>query len=392
VSVVLAAALALVAAAPALASGPDTGGKTPTPQTLAAMKAQADVVQQQLTVGVKNLEAAQSKLAALQAKAAAATTAAAKVGAELARLRKKLGTYAAELYMRPTGELAMAALASQGDLASSVRGVQMLSIVNRGRSEVLREVAVEAQRVEVLQTQAAQAAAAAAVVQKSVTVQVTALQLKASQAESSLTAAQAAYQAELARVAAIRLAAARAARQQAARDQAARALAARRAAALAAEGTDPTAPVGGCAPGGPYPSGPWGGYSDGFVPSSQLCAIIGGGRLRPDAALAFNRMSSAYAAAFGSNLCVNDSYRSYSEQVAVFRQRPRLAAIPGTSNHGWGLAVDLGCGVQSSRTAQYRWMTANAGRFGWVHPAWAVRSPFEPWHWEFGHLAGTGGT
>jgi LAS superfamily LD-carboxypeptidase LdcB len=76
----------------------------------------------------------------------------------------------------------------------------------------------------------------------------------------------------------------------------------------------------------------------------------------------------------------------------VFRERPSLAAVPGTSNHGWGLAVDLGCGVQSSRSAQYRWMIANAGRFGWVHPSWAFHDPFEPWHWEFGHLSGAGGT
>jgi len=141
-----------------------------------------------------------------------------------------------------------------------------------------------------------------------------------------------------------------------------------------------------------YPTGPWGGYSDGLIPSSQLCAIIGGGRLRPDAAAAFNAMSQAYAQAFGTNLCVGDSYRSYSQQVSIFRERPSLAAVPGTSNHGWGLAVDLGCGVQSSRSAQYRWMTRTASQFGFVHPAWAVHDPYEPWHWEFGHLSGAGGT
>ena len=61
-------------------------------------------------------------------------------------------------------------------------------------------------------------------------------------------------------------------------------------------------------------------------------------------------MSQAYRRVFGTNICVTDSYRSYTEQVRVFRQRPSLAAVPGTSNHGWGLALDLGCGVQSSRT------------------------------------------
>ena len=121
-------------------------------------------------------------------------------------------------------------------------------------------------------------------------------------------------------------------------------------------------------------------------------AIIGGGRLRPDAAIAFNKMSQAYARAFGSPICVTDSYRSYSDQVAVFRKRPAFAAVPGTSNHGWGLAVDLGCGIQNYGSPQYRWMTAHAGEFGWVHPTWALHNPFEPWHWEFGHPGGSGGT
>jgi hypothetical protein len=383
--------LAVAGPSTALAAAAGTAGNADAPsvQTLTAMKAQALAVQAQLIAGTKTLEAARATLSALQAKAAAATTGVATVKAELVGLRTELGTYAADLYVHPSGQLALTMLASQGDVAASIRGVEMLSIVNRGRADVLRLVVVKEQRVEILQTQAAQSVAAAAVAQKSVTAQVTALQLKAARANVSLSAAQAAYQAELLRVAAARLAAAKAAR-----DKVARALAERRAAALRAEATAPTAVVGSCdaTSRGPYPAGPWGGYSDGLIPASQLCAIIGGGRLRPDAAEAFNAMSRAYAATFGGGLCVSDSYRSYSEQVAVYRQRPRLAAVPGTSNHGWGLAVDLGCGVERYGSAQYRWMTANAGRFGFVHPAWALRRPFEPWHWEFGHLPDSGGT
>jgi hypothetical protein len=29
-------------------------------------------------------------------------------------------------------------------------------------------------------------------------------------------------------------------------------------------------------------------------------------------------------------------------------------------------------------------MEAHAGKYGWIHPAWAYSNPFEPWHWEFG--------
>jgi D-alanyl-D-alanine carboxypeptidase len=60
-----------------------------------------------------------------------------------------------------------------------------------------------------------------------------------------------------------------------------------------------------------------------------------------------------------------------------------LAARPGTSNHGWGLAADLGVGGYAS--ADYAWMRANAPAFGWDNPGWARPggTKAEPWHWEF---------
>jgi LAS superfamily LD-carboxypeptidase LdcB len=96
-------------------------------------------------------------------------------------------------------------------------------------------------------------------------------------------------------------------------------------------------------------------------------------------------MSQYHAATAGSPLCVTDSYRSYAEQVDVYQRKPGLAAVPGTSNHGWGQAVDFCGGIQTAGSAAYRWMEANAGRFGWVHPEWArpAGSKPEAWHWEF---------
>jgi LAS superfamily LD-carboxypeptidase LdcB len=63
-----------------------------------------------------------------------------------------------------------------------------------------------------------------------------------------------------------------------------------------------------------------------------------------------------------------------------------MAAVPGTSNHGWGRAVDLCGGIESFGTPQHDWLVANAPRFGWVHPSWAevTGSRPEPWHFEFG--------
>jgi hypothetical protein len=380
-------ALTLTCAVPALTTS--AVAATPPTPTLATLTAQAAAVQADLTAGAKTLDAARAKLATLQSAAAAATRQAAALNAQLAGLRDQLAEYAAQLYVDPTAQESMAALAQGSDLAVTVQGVQMLSIVNRGRAEVLHAAVYDEQQAQQLNAQAAQAVAAAAVVQAQVSTQVAALQAKSAQAQAQLSAAQTAYQTSLEKAALAKIAAATAAH-----NSAARAAAVKQANALAADTAGAPGGVALCdvASAGPYPSGPWGGYADGFIPSSQLCLIAGGGRLRPDAAAAFDKMSQAYAKVFGSNICVTDSYRSYTEQVKVFRQRPSLAAVPGTSNHGWGLALDLGCGVQSSRSAQYRWLVANAGRFGWVHPTWAMHDPFEPWHWEFGHLPGAGGT
>ena len=46
---------------------------------------------------------------------------------------------------------------------------------------------------------------------------------------------------------------------------------------------------------------------------------------------------------------------------------PKLAAAPGTSNHGWALAVDLCGGINRFGTAQTAWMQVNAVHYGWVH-------------------------
>jgi len=128
-------------------------------------------------------------------------------------------------------------------------------------------------------------------------------------------------------------------------------------------------------------------YPNGWWPAGARCPLYAahGQSLRRSAALAFNRMSRAYQQQYGSALCVNQSYRSYSAQVAIKAALPGLAAIPGTSNHGLGLAVDLCGGVQDFSGAAHLWMKRNGPYYGWFHPAWAEPSGGlpEPWHWEF---------
>lgn len=131
------------------------------------------------------------------------------------------------------------------------------------------------------------------------------------------------------------------------------------------------------------------GYANGNLPSGALCALWGapGEMLRKDAADAFNAMSHAYAAAFGEPLCVTASYRTYQRQVELYASMPAgYAAVPGTSNHGWAIAVDLCGGIQVDSSPQHQWLLDHAAQFNWFHPAWAMPGgpgPHEPWHWEF---------
>lgn len=130
----------------------------------------------------------------------------------------------------------------------------------------------------------------------------------------------------------------------------------------------------------------WGGYPNGLIPPSAMCPLgVAGHSLRCDAAAAYRAMSAAFETSFGTPICITDSYRTYASQVRLYGQKPNLAAVPGTSNHGWGLAVDLCGGIQNFGTAPYTWMKANAGRFGFLHPDWAEpgNGREEPWHWEY---------
>ncbi|MDX6198818.1 MAG: peptidoglycan DL-endopeptidase CwlO, partial [Actinomycetota bacterium] len=128
-------------------------------------------------------------------------------------------------------------------------------------------------------------------------------------------------------------------------------------------------------------------YANGTIPLDALCPLLftTSHRLRADAAYAFNAMAHEYAGAFSTPLCVTDSYRSFDAQVIVAAEKPTLAAEPGHSNHGWGLAADLCGGIESFDTTAHQWMVDNAPRYGWFHPEWAEidGSKPEPWHWEF---------
>ncbi|WP_421734276.1 M15 family metallopeptidase [Cellulomonas sp.] len=138
------------------------------------------------------------------------------------------------------------------------------------------------------------------------------------------------------------------------------------------------------------------GYTNGSIPLKVLCAVAfaPSQHLRCDAAEALARLNAAYRADFGRDLKITGSYRTLEEQISTRAAKGTMAAVPGTSNHGWGLAIDLDQ-VSGYRSAQYVWLKANAMTYGWHHPTYmdeGGRGPHEPWHWEFGTSddAGTG--
>jgi zinc D-Ala-D-Ala carboxypeptidase len=128
-------------------------------------------------------------------------------------------------------------------------------------------------------------------------------------------------------------------------------------------------------------------YANGQLPDSILCSLpfAPGHKLRADAAVRLIRLNEVYKGRFGVDLCLTDSYRSIGSQYNLAARKPGLAARPGTSEHGWGLAVDVCGGPDQVGSARRTWFLANAPAFGWDNPAWARPggSKPEPWHWEF---------
>ena len=96
--------------------------------------------------------------------------------------------------------------------------------------------------------------------------------------------------------------------------------------------------------------------------------------MRPDVALAFDRMAAAARGA-GVSLAINSAFRSDAEQARLFAAHPdpKWVAPPGTSLHRYGTELDLG------PPSAYGWLAANARRFGFIK-----RYAWEPWHFGFG--------
>lgn len=123
---------------------------------------------------------------------------------------------------------------------------------------------------------------------------------------------------------------------------------------------------------------------NGKLPASALSPIAQG-QLRHDAAAAWNAMN-AHARRLGLELVPTgsmSSYRTYAQQVYLYNEykagRGSLAATPGTSNHGWGLAVDLATPAMRSMVdrigEEYGWAKKwSDAQSEWWHIKWVEGS------------------
>lgn len=146
-------------------------------------------------------------------------------------------------------------------------------------------------------------------------------------------------------------------------------------------------------------------YTNGAIPRADLVPVPGnpGLFLLPGAAAAWTRLATAVLAKHGWLPTLTDAYRSYDAQVTLFLSRYRVqlfgsgpfgdvrwwrgkryvrftgaaAAVPGTSNHGFGETVDV-WGLESFTSTRYAQFMSVAAERGWSNSEGRVVK--EPWH------------
>ena len=145
-----------------------------------------------------------------------------------------------------------------------------------------------------------------------------------------------------------------------------------------------------------------------YVPSGLVVpkvAYPNGSRLRSDAAGALVRMLATAKSEGAGRMSVASGYRSYSTQHSVYWNRvstngrayaDRWIARPGYSEHQSALSLDIApvghpsCSAHNciGSTAQGRWLSRNAWRFGFVlryESGYTSVTGYssEPWHFRY---------
>ncbi|MBQ9534789.1 MAG: M15 family metallopeptidase [Clostridia bacterium] len=154
---------------------------------------------------------------------------------------------------------------------------------------------------------------------------------------------------------------------------------------------------------------PWNALPAGF--SVELESLGGGHSIDKRAAGELNAMLAA-ARAEGLSPLIRSSYRTHSTQKTLYANKVsqytsrgysrkeaearagRIVALPGTSEHEAGLAVDIVAASyqtlneRQERTAEQQWLMANSYKYGFILRYPAGKSEitgiiYEPWHYRY---------
>jgi LAS superfamily LD-carboxypeptidase LdcB len=123
-------------------------------------------------------------------------------------------------------------------------------------------------------------------------------------------------------------------------------------------------------------------YVNGQPRQITVVPVGNGQYMRADAASHFKEMMAAARNA-GHDLYAESGFRTMAKQQYLYNgwihHEPgfNLAARPGYSNHQNGIAMDIG-GVGGYGSSAYRWLSANAGRFGFTNDVGG-----EYWHFDY---------
>ena len=339
------------------------------------LRASDEKLEQALQALDANLRKQEAKAAsARQAADVAATRSAAlqreeaQTKARLGELRRQLRGVAVDAYVHgPSGGIDVALAAR--DLEEAGKRQQLLDAVSDRQAAVVDELREAEEDLAVQRREAESASATAAAREKDVAAKLG--QLKASLAAQQRVAADVEdrLDARLSEAEGLAALDAQVAGQIRARQAAlARLVAARPPAPRASRGTARSASAGGLVTvGGITVAASLGPGLGGLLDAAQADGLSfgGGGYRDPQGQVAVRRAN-----------CGSSNYDIYEKPSSQCRPP---TAKPGSSMHEQGLAVDFTSGgslVTSRSSAAYRWLAANAGRFG------LSNLPEEPWHWS----------
>ncbi|NTW38641.1 MAG: hypothetical protein HGA44_01940 [Cellulomonadaceae bacterium] len=126
---------------------------------------------------------------------------------------------------------------------------------------------------------------------------------------------------------------------------------------------------------------------NGQLPESMLAAVPGTDQLVAAGLLdQLVALRSAFEVRFDKSLGITNAYRTFDAQVrlrkAYLAGTGNFAVVPGTSNHGLGIAVDLGSGVNRRGSTEHEWTVLHGPEYGFHWLTKAGDGSIEPWHFD----------